>query len=99
MGGRDVPASVEITLAFPEAGRVTGKAACNRYFGTYTQARQSIGFAQMGATRMACAGLAAELETTYLKALQTASRFEIRGSEMVLHLGGPQPPLRLQRTR
>lgn len=98
LGGRDVPAASELTLGFPEAGRVAGKAGCNRFFGSYTQTRQSITFGQMGATRMACTGPAAELEAPYLAALQKATGLEIEGNRMTLRLSG-QPPLRLARTR
>lgn len=99
MAGREVPAGIEITLTFPESGRVAGKAACNRFFGSYTQTQQQLSFSQMGSTRMACVGPAAELETVYLAALQKAVRFEMQGLRMTLHLSGGQPPLRLSRTR
>ncbi|MBA4194222.1 MAG: hypothetical protein C0451_06605 [Comamonadaceae bacterium] len=99
LGGREVPAGSQATLAFPEAGRVAGNASCNRFFGTYTQTRQNISFSQMGATRMACIGSAAEQETRYLAALQKAVGFEIEGSRLTIRLSGQEPPLRLSRVR
>lgn len=99
LGGREVPASSQASLSFPEAGRVAGNGSCNRFFGTYTQTGQKISFSQMGSTRMACPGPASEQEARYLAALQKAVGFEIEASRLVIRLPGQEPPLRLSRVR
>lgn len=99
LGGRDVPAASQATLTFPESGRVAGNASCNRFFGTYTQTGQKISFSQMGSTRMACIGPAAEQETRYLAALQKATGFEVEGSRLTIRLSGQEAPLRFSRMR
>lgn len=99
LGGRDVPASSQATLNFPESGRVAGNASCNRFFGTYVQTGLKISFSQMGSTRMACAGPAAEQETRYLAALQKTSGFEIKDNQLLLTVQGQETPLRFTRTR
>lgn len=99
LGGRDVPASSQATLNFPESGRVAGNASCNRFFGTYTQTGQKISFSQMGSTRMACIGPAAEQEGRYLAALQKATGFEMEGGRLSIRLSGQEPPLRFSRVR
>lgn len=99
LSGKEVPASSQASLAFPESGRVAGNASCNRFFGTYTQTAQKIGFGQMGATRMACIGPAAEQETRYLAALQKATAFEVEGNRLTIRLAGQEPPLRFSRVR
>ncbi len=99
LGGKDLPASSQASLTFPESGRVAGNAPCNRFFGTYTQTGQKLSFSQMGSTRMACIGTAAEQETRYLAALQKATGFEVDGGRLILRLSGQEPPLRFSRVR
>ena len=99
LGGKDVPAASQASLSFPESGRVAGNASCNRFFGTYTQTGRKISFSQMGSTRMACVGPAAEQETRYLAALQTATGFELEGGKLVIRLSGQEPPIRFGRIR
>ncbi len=99
LGGKDLPASSQASLTFPESGRVAGNASCNRFFGTYTQTGQKLSFSQMGSTRMACIGPAAEQETRYLAALQKTTGFEVEGGRLILRLSGQEPPLRFSRVR
>lgn len=99
LGGREVPAASAATLSFPESGRVAGNASCNRFFGTYTQTGQKISFSQMGSTRMACIGPAADQEGRYLAALQKATAFEVEGSRLTIRLFGQEAPLRFSRVR
>ena len=97
--GAGVIDRAQATLAFPEPGRVAGNGSCNRFFGTYTQTGRKISFSQMGSTRMACVGPAAEQETRYLAALQKATGFELEGGKLVIRLSGQEPPIRFGRIR
>ena len=79
-----------VTLAFAagkEAGRVSGCAGVNRYFGpvTYDDAAGTIRFGNLGATMMAGPGL--EYERAYLKMLGGADRFAIRNDRLILMAG------------
>ncbi|MDL2231923.1 META domain-containing protein [Porphyromonadaceae bacterium OttesenSCG-928-L07] len=64
------------------AGKVNGKAACNRYFGTYELNGNNLKFSQMGSTRMACLNM--DQETVFLKILQETTGFQIKDNKLVL---------------
>ena len=80
-----------ITLSFApagkEAGRVSGCAGVNRYFGpvTYDEAAGTIRFGTLGATMMAGPGL--EYERAYLKMLASVDSFFISGNQLFLKSG------------
>ncbi|MDP3349277.1 MAG: META domain-containing protein [Hydrogenophaga sp.] len=99
LGGRGVLDRVQATLAFPEAGRVTGNSSCNRFFGSYTLMQDRIALGQLAGTRMACAPAVDEQETRYLDALQKAQRLEVRGTTMLMHVQGLEKPLRFVRIK
>ncbi|MDZ4130468.1 MAG: META domain-containing protein [Hydrogenophaga sp.] len=99
LGGRGVLDRVQATLAFPEAGRVTGNSSCNRFFGSYTLMQDRIALGHLAGTRMACAPAVDEQETRYLDALQKAQRLEVRGTTMLMHVQGLEKPLRFVRIK
>lgn len=99
LGGRGVMDRVQATLAFPEAGRVTGNSSCNRFFGSYTLMQDRIALGQLAGTRMACGPAVDEQETRYLDALQKAQRLEVQGTTMLMHVQGLEKPLRFVRTK
>lgn len=70
-----------ITLTIDALG-VSGSAGCNRYFGGYAYAENTISFAALGSTRMACAPEIMEQESAYLAALGSAETFEIAGDTL-----------------
>ena len=82
----------EIYLQFDaSADKVTGQAACNRFFGQFAQpAPDSIRISNVGSTRMACDRLA--LETQYLQALSAAKRLQITGDTLRLYTGPEDQP-------
>ena len=67
----------EVTLLFPEEGRVAGSAGCNRYFGSVTVDANSISFGNAGATMMACPEARMKQEQRFMDALNNISRGEI----------------------
>lgn len=66
-----------------EGGRVYGFAGCNRFFGTFElTAENRIRFSQMAVTKMACPDM--NVETEFLKVMETADSYHLHDQEMVL---------------
>lgn len=65
-----------------DGDKLTGKAPCNRYFGTNAASLPAISFSGIGATRMACEELAAE--EAYFSALQAMQRSELDQGHLFL---------------
>ena len=97
LAGAGVIDNVQATLAFPEAGKVSGKGSCNRFFGPAKIDENAIKLGPLGATRMACPEAIMNQETKYLNALQAADRFEWNGPYLLLHSKGAGKPLRFTR--
>ena len=68
------------------AGKVSGSAGCNRYFGGYTsgQKNQLVFDGRMGSTQMACVQPIANQERRYLVLLSGVNSREIRGDMLLL---------------
>lgn len=64
--------------------RVNGSAACNRFFGSYSMKDNSLGFSQMGSTKMFCDEKSNKMESDFLKALGTVNKFRFDGEILVL---------------
>lgn len=72
---------------------VTGFAGCNRFFGRFELPMPTtIRLLDIGSTRMLCEARQ-QVETDYLKALQEASRFQIKGDTLRLYAGTSEEPL------
>ncbi len=97
LGGGGVLDRVEATLEFPEEGKVVGKGSCNRFFGSVKIEGERISFGPLGSTRMACPEAVSNQESKYLEALQSAERFTIDGSTLLIHSRGKEEPLRFAR--
>jgi heat shock protein HslJ len=97
LAGSGVIDNVQATLAFPEAGKVSGKGSCNRFFGAAEIAGDAIKLGPLGATRMECPKAVMNQETKYLTALQAAERFEWKDPYLLLHSKGIEKPLRFTR--
>jgi heat shock protein HslJ len=98
LGGEAVLEKPEATLEFPEAGKVSGRASCNRFFGTVEMSGESIRFGPLAATKMSCGDDADSQERKYLDALQSAERFAVDGPELLIYSKGVEKPLRFART-
>ncbi|MBQ0152894.1 MAG: META domain-containing protein [Chryseobacterium sp.] len=68
-----------------EAGKVTGNAGCNNYFGTLSSETNSGSFAasQMGSTRMACDNMS--VEKNFLEMMQKANKYVVSGTTLELY--------------
>jgi heat shock protein HslJ len=94
--GRGVIDRVQSTLSFDAAQRVAGRAACNRYFGTYQQSDDTIGIKAAGATRMMCPPAVMDQESRFLTALGAVTTARREGDKLLLLDGSGRVRLRLR---
>ena len=94
LAGSTVIEGAQPRLEFPEPGKVAGKGSCNRFFGAVRVSGETISFSAMASTRMACGEAHGTQETTYLKALQDAERFEVKGDALLIYAKDFDKPLR-----
>jgi putative lipoprotein len=94
LGGAGVIDEASATLEFPEPGKVSGSGSCNRFFGSVTIAGTAISIRPLGTTRMACAEAPAMQEVSYIRALQSAERFVLQPTALLIYVRGMQNPLR-----
>ncbi|KGD64988.1 hypothetical protein Y5S_01896 [Alcanivorax nanhaiticus] len=59
-----------VTLVFPEAGKLAGRAACNNYMATYSDDGQQFTIQPGGMTMKACMPPLMELESQFMDALK-----------------------------
>ncbi len=90
VSGGGVIDGAEVTIAFDVEGRVSGRAACNRYFGGYDLTGEGVSFGQLASTQMACAESLMDLERKTLAALGQVRRFDFDETEALLLIGGPE---------
>lgn len=99
LSGNGVVDHVRATLAFPEAGKVTGNGSCNRFFGTSEIHGNAIKLGALGSTRMACPEGVMNQEAKYLEELQAAERFEWKDPYLLIYCKGTDRPLRFTRIK
>ena len=64
--------------------RVHGNAACNNFFGQFTENQTTLAFSALGSTRMACPQ-AMDTERDFLAALGATTRYQISGLMLELY--------------
>jgi len=79
-----------ITLLFDEEGRAGGSAGCNTYGSAYIVDADSITFETPFSTMMACPQSIMDLESQYLTALSSATRYEIIDGQLHITFGEEQ---------
>jgi putative lipoprotein len=99
LGGESVPADAGGTLDFAEAGRIGGRAFCNRFSGQAQISGSSIRVGPLAVTKMACGQSANERESRFLRALQSAERYELDGPTLAIYFAGSERPLRFVRVQ
>jgi heat shock protein HslJ len=82
--GAGVVDRVQATLIFDAGQKVAGRAACNRYFGTYRQAGDTLEIKPGGSTRMACPPAVMDQETKFLAALEAVRKARREGDKLML---------------
>ena len=86
---RDVIEGTEVTATFnSEDDRVTGVAGCNNYFGGY-EINDGLSVGMIGNTEMWCGEPEGRMdqETEYLKILQAAESYTVKGSTLTIDCG------------
>lgn len=72
-----------INVDFTQQG-VSGSSGCNQYSGTFTYDNGILTFSPLVSTQMACDQAVMDQEAAYLKALQTATGFQIVNNQLVI---------------
>ena len=94
--GRGVLAGVQSTLLFDAAQRISGRAACNQYFGTVERDEgDSLRLKPAGTTRMACPEPVMEQEQRYLEALGAVTAYRSESGTLSLLDAGSRVRVRL----
>jgi heat shock protein HslJ/uncharacterized membrane protein len=82
--GRGVLDRARSTVTLDASQRLSGNAACNRYFGTYELGEGTLRLKPAGSTRMACEPPVMEQETRFLAALEAVTAFRREGTDLLL---------------
>jgi heat shock protein HslJ len=93
--GGGVVDRVRSTLVFDAGQRVAGRAACNRYFGTYQQSGDVVEVKPGGTTRMACPPAVMDQEDRFLAALGAVRKARREGDKLMLLDGDGRVRMRL----
>lgn len=94
LGGTDVPASINTTLAISADGKVSGRGGCNGFGGSATLRGRTIRFSRMVSTMMACMPDVMAQERGFLDGLAKVRRWDIhRGSGLLALLDGRGRPV------
>ncbi len=84
-----VPAGAQAYLTIRDDGRIDGFTGCNQFGGTATDQDGQVAFAEVFATRMACAEEIGRLESAVLSVLDGAVDAHVDGDRLTLtHPGG-----------
>jgi heat shock protein HslJ/photosystem II stability/assembly factor-like uncharacterized protein len=90
---QEVAAGSRVTLLFQAGGNAGGNAGCNSYGGAYEVDGETISFAEIASTLMACEDGIIELEGSYLAALQSAVSFRLEDGRLVISYDGGRSSL------
>jgi len=83
--GRAVLGGVQSTLVFDAAQRISGRAACNQYFGTVERGEGArLQLKPAGTTRMACPEPVMDQERRFLEVLGTVASYRNDGGALSL---------------
>jgi heat shock protein HslJ len=97
LAGSGVIDRIQVTLSFPEAGKVAGNGSCNRFFGPAKISGDTIKLGPLASSRMACPEAVMNQESKYLDALPAAERFEWKDSHLLIYCKDCEKPLRFTR--
>lgn len=87
-------ADAPVILEFSADGRAIGFAGCNTYSSTYTVQADTLTFATVTSTKLACPEASVmQQEQQYLQALPAANRFALAGEQLTLLDSAEQPLL------
>ena len=92
--GRVPLPNTTITLAFDNAGTVSGNSGCNTYSGAYTVDGTTLTVGPLISTQMACEQDVMDQEQIYLASLQGAASFDLPAGQLVIFNAAGQEILR-----
>lgn len=91
---------VEASLRFPGSARVEGSGSCNVFSGSVRISGDSIAIDELERkSDLTCPSEVSRQERSYLEALDSAERFEIDESMLLIYLRDEDEPLRFSRVR
>jgi heat shock protein HslJ len=96
IAGEPVAEGIQSTISFGADEQVTGNAGCNGYFGAWATDGEMILFGHLGATMMMCPEEQMDQEESFMEALGSAERFEVREGKLYIFSAGGDPPLVLR---
>jgi len=88
LNGKTVKADNNFTIAFLNTGRITGKGACNTFFGPWEFVKgknNGIQIGQVASTMMACPDM--ETESAFFQALEKTTEYRLDGGRLYLYEG------------
>jgi len=94
LAGSGVIDNVQATLEFRKDGKVSGRGSCNRFTGSTEISGNTLKMGPLASTRMMCPEALMNQETKYLKALESAQRFERQGSTLLIYSQDLEKPLK-----
>jgi heat shock protein HslJ len=70
------------SLRFGPDGKLTGRAGCNRFFGTFKVSGMELTLGPVGSTRMACHEPVMQRENAFFAALENTTSFRIEAGSL-----------------
>jgi heat shock protein HslJ len=87
-----------LTASFDASNNVSGGAGCNNYGGLFAVSGNAISIGPLSPTNAACTPEIDAQEKTYLTAMQSATTYQLAGSQLVLYDAAGNELLRYNRT-
>jgi heat shock protein HslJ len=97
VGGARLAAGSKVTLEFAADGRVSGKASCNDFAGTYTLSGEGLAVSGVAGTRMTCDAALMDQERRFLDALGNVRNFSIAADDALLLNAGDGRAIKARR--
>ncbi|MGB3715691.1 MAG: META domain-containing protein [Candidatus Promineifilaceae bacterium] len=87
-----------LTASFDASNGVSGSAGCNNYSGPYSVSGNAISIGPLSSTNATCGADIDTQEQVYMTALQSATSYQLVGSQLVLYDAAGQEVIRFNRT-
>lgn len=97
LDGQSVAEPARMTIGFGAEGRLSGLAACNRYFGEYALSGEGLRLSPLGATKMACEPRAMDEEHRFMQAAGQVDGFAIAADGTLRLLAGGRVRMQARR--
>jgi len=97
LDGRGIIDRSRMTLKFGSDGRLSGRASCNNYWGTYSLTGEVLTVSQIAATRKACPESLMSQENGFLGLLKEIKRFSISPDGALILYTGDQSTIKARR--